>query len=130
MASDLGVDALSFKTAQVYDYEFGNPLLPEAEGLSRYRKLPDGRYEPKANVHNHCWKLWHGTVVTWDGRVVPCCFDKDAQHQLGDLKENSLRKIWHGAPYQAFSETLFGGRQNIDICTNCTEGCKVWLQPD
>lgn len=130
LAKDLGVDALSFKTAQVYDYEFGNPLLPEAEGLRRYRKLPDGRYEPKAAVHDHCWKLWHGTVITWDGRVVPCCFDKDAQHQLGDLKQNSLREIWYGTAYQAFRKTLFGGRQNIDICTNCTEGCKVWLQPD
>lgn len=130
LAEQLGVDALSFKTAQVYDYEFGNPLLPTSEGLRRYRQLPDGRYEPKANIDNHCWKLWHGTVVTWDGRVVPCCFDKDAQHQLGDLKENSLRDIWYGKRYEVFRKTLFRGREHIDICTNCTEGCKVWLQPD
>ncbi|MEL7222003.1 MAG: radical SAM/SPASM domain-containing protein [Bacteroidota bacterium] len=130
LADELGVDALSFKTAQVYDYEFGNPLIPTAEGLSRYRQLPDGRYAPKAKIDSHCWKLWHGTVVTWDGRVVPCCFDKDAQHQLGDLKEKSLRDIWYGKRYQAFRKTLFKGRDQIDICTNCTEGCKVWLQPD
>lgn len=130
MAAELGVDALSFKTAQVYDYEFGNPLLPEAEGLRRYRQLPDGRYVPKANLHNHCWKLWHGAVITWDGLVVPCCFDKDAQHQLGNLKQNTFREVWQGAPYEAFRNQLFAGRDQIDICTNCTEGCKVWLQPD
>jgi radical SAM protein with 4Fe4S-binding SPASM domain len=130
MAKALGVDALSFKTAQLYDYEFGNPLLPEAEGLRRYRQLPDGRYEPKANLHKHCWKLWHGAVITWDGLVVPCCFDKDAQHQLGNLKQQSFREVWQGAAYQAFRKQLFTGRDQIDICTNCTEGCKVWLQPD
>lgn len=130
MAADLGVDAISFKTAQVYDYEFGNPLLPEAEGLRRYRQLPDGRYEPKAHLHNHCWKLWHGSVITWDGLVVPCCFDKDGEHRLGNLKENSFREVWQGEAYQQFRQQLFTGRNQIDICTNCTEGCKVWLQPD
>lgn len=130
MARDLGVDALSFKTAQVYDYEHGNHLLPVDERLSRYRRLPDGRYEPKATLHNHCWKLWHGAVITWDGQVVPCCFDKDAQHRLGDLKKNNFRDIWMGDAYQKFRQQLFTGRENIDICTNCTEGCKVWVKPE
>lgn len=130
MAEDLGVDALSFKTAQVYDYEFGNPLIPADERLSRYRQLPDGRYEPKASLHNHCWKLWHGAVITWDGLVVPCCFDKDATHQLGDLKQKSFPEIWHSGAYQSFRKQLFSGRDQIDICTNCTEGCKVWLNPE
>ncbi len=130
MAEGLGVDALSFKTAQVYDYEHGNPLIPANLNLSRYRRLADGRYEPKASLHNHCWKLWHGAVITWDGLVVPCCFDKDATHQLGDLKEKSLPEIWQSEAYQEFREQLFQGRDQIDICTNCTEGCKVWLNPE
>ncbi|MEZ4986346.1 MAG: SPASM domain-containing protein [Saprospiraceae bacterium] len=98
--------------------------------MSRYRALPDGRYEPKAAMHNHCWKLWHGAVITWDGTVVPCCFDKDATHRLGDLKNRSFKEIWYGAEYQAFRKTLFLGRKYIDICTNCTEGCKVWINPE
>lgn len=130
LAQDLGVDALSFKTAQVYDYEHGNPLLPTNERLSRYRRLPDGRFTPKADLHNHCWKLWHGAVITWDGQVVPCCFDKDAQHRLGDLKAKSFREVWTGIAYQKFRQQLFTGRENIDICTNCTEGCKVWIKPE
>lgn len=131
LSKQIGVDELAFKTAQVYDYEFGNPLIPTIENHSRYKQLPDGRYQPKAKLHNHCWKLWHGCVITWDGLVVPCCFDKDAQHQLGDLKaQASFKEIWHGKRYQKFRQQLFSGRENIDICTNCTEGCKVWLQPD
>lgn len=130
MATELGVDELAFKSAQVYDYEHGNPLIPTASEHSRYRQLSDGRFEPKANLHNHCWKLWHGCVVTWDGLVVPCCFDKDAQHQLGDLKQQSLSQVWQDKPYQRFREKLFQGRSSIDICTNCTEGCKVWINPE
>ncbi|RME99013.1 MAG: radical SAM protein [Bacteroidetes bacterium] len=130
LAEELGVDELVFKTAQVYDYEHGHPLLPREPRYSRYRQLPTGQYVPKAALHNHCWKLWHACVITWDGLVVPCCFDKDAQHQLGDLKQQAFSEIWHGEAYQAFRHELFRGRDQIDICTNCTEGCKVWLEPD
>ncbi|PJC62411.1 MAG: radical SAM protein, partial [Flavobacteriales bacterium CG_4_9_14_0_2_um_filter_32_27] len=36
LADELGVDEIRFKTAQVYDYENGNPLLPTIEKYSRY----------------------------------------------------------------------------------------------
>ena len=80
----------------------------------------------KNELLNHCWKLWHACVITWDGLVVPCCFDKDAVHRLGDLKSVSFKDIWHGQSYQSFRSLLLQGRDKIDICTNCTEGCKVW----
>jgi hypothetical protein len=57
---------------------------------------------------------------------VPCCFDKDAQYRLGDLKQKTFKDVWQSAAYQNFRRRLLGGRDQIDICTNCTEGCKVW----
>lgn len=130
LGAEIGVDEVAFKTAQVYDYAGGHPLIPTDSRYSRYYQRPDGTFAPKSPLHNHCWKLWHGCVITWDGLVVPCCFDKDAQHQLGDLKQAPFRDIWWGAAYQDFREQLFRGRDRIDICTNCTEGCRVWLAPD
>jgi len=126
LAKELEVDELKFKTAQVYDYKNGNPLIPDADNYSRYRKKPDGTYELKQFVSNSCWKLWHACVITWDGVVVPCCFDKDAKHQLGDLKSDHFKKIWHGNAYNSFRNSLLKGRDQIDICENCSEGCKVW----
>ena len=104
--------------------------MPLEEKYNRYRALPDGTYETKHQVLNHCWRLWHACVITWDGVVVPCCFDKDASHPMGDLKQLTFKDIWQGTAYQKFRTQLLGGRQNIDICTNCTEGCKVWVKPD
>lgn len=72
--------------------------------------------------------MWHSCVVTWDGRVVPCCFDKDATHQLGNLNQNSFDSIWNGAAYNDFRNKLLKSRSEIDICTNCTEGTKVWTE--
>jgi radical SAM protein with 4Fe4S-binding SPASM domain len=75
---------------------------------------------------NHCWKLWHANVITWDGIVVPCCFDKDATHQLGHLKNKSFTEVWDSKEYHAFRKNLMTSRKSIDICANCSEGLSVW----
>ena len=126
LAKEIGIDEVKLKTAQVYDYEHGNELIPEQQKYSRYSKQSDGTYRVKNQLLNHCWKLWHACVITWDGLVVPCCFDKDATHRLGNLKELKFRDIWQGPLYHQFRSSLLQGRDKIDICTNCTEGCKVW----
>ena len=126
LARALGVDEVKLKTAQIYDYEHGSPLIPTQDRYSRYRLLPDGRYAIKSGWDNHCWKMWHSCVITWDGRVVPCCFDKDAHHVLGDLTHQSFSDIWRGDAYTQFRASLLRARSEIDICRNCTEGTGVW----
>lgn len=127
LAREIGIDEVKLKTAQVYDYQHGNPLIPKQEKYARYARQADGTYRIKNQLLHHCWKLWHACVITWDGLVVPCCFDKDAQHRLGDLKTQSFRAIWQGSAYRGFRQKLLQGRDQIDICTNCTEGCTVWM---
>ena len=126
LAKAIGVDEVRLKTAQVYDYAQGNSLIPLQERYARYRQQADGSWQVKHALANHCWKLWHACVITWDGLVVPCCFDKDAQHRLGDLKKAPFRTLWKGAAYQQFRRAILQGRSEVDICTNCTEGCSVF----
>lgn len=126
LAHDLGVDEVVFKTAQVYDFENGNSLIPDNIKYSRYKKNSDGTYSIKNKLLNQCWRMWSSCVVTWDGVVVPCCFDKDAKHQLGDLKQQSFKELWSTEKYQNLRQSILKSRQEIDICKNCSEGTKVW----
>jgi radical SAM protein with 4Fe4S-binding SPASM domain len=127
LGREVGVDAVWLKTAQVYDYANDpNGLIPLDERYSRYRTGRDGKRVPKNKLLNHCWKLWHANVITWDGLVVPCCFDKDAQQRLGDLSNQSFREVWRNGEYRRFRSELMKGRKNIDICSNCSEGTRVW----
>ena len=126
MAKEMGVDKVAFKTAQIYDYAHGNALIPTIDQYSRYRANGDGTYAIKAKQIGHCWKMWHSCVITWDGKVVPCCFDKDAQHNLGDLKGRPFKEIWHHEKYVHFRRQVLQSRKNIDICANCSEGTTVW----
>ena len=126
LADELGVDEVKYKTAQIYDYKHGSSLMPVNERFSRYAKQADGHYTLKHKLLNQCWKLWHACVITWDGWVVPCCFDKDAKYQMGNLKHESLQTVWKNKAYQQFRRNIVNSRSSIDICTNCTEGCKVF----
>lgn len=129
LGKDVGVDEVRFKTAQVYDYKTDpNNLIPTIDKYSRYKKNADGTYIPKNKLANRCWKLQHANVITWDGLVVPCCFDKDAMHQLGNLKSQSFKEIWHNDNYKQFRSQLMKSRKNIDICANCSEGVSVWKE--
>lgn len=126
LAKELGVDDVWLKTAQIYDYQKGSPLIPVNDHYSRYRKNPDGSYSIKNQLLDHCWKMWHSSVITWDGRVVPCCFDKDAHHVMGNAGAQSFREIWSSSAYNAFRASLLTSRSEIEMCRNCTEGTTVW----
>ncbi len=125
-AKELKVDEVRVKTAQFYSFENGNPLMPKNEKYSRYTLGLDGKYRLKNKLKNECWRMWSGSVITWDGKTVPCCFDKDALHQLGDLSSSSFKEIWQSESYINFRKSVFTNRQDIDICKNCTEGTKVY----
>lgn len=126
LGRELGVDEVRLKTAQIYDYENGNPLIPSMDKYSRYRRSASGGWEPKHRLENECWKMWHSGVITWDGQMVPCCFDKDATHTMGNVMELGVRGVWTGNPYQQFRAALLSSRSEIEMCKNCSEGGKVW----
>ncbi len=126
LGRDIGVDDVWFKTAQIYDYENDpNQLIPTREEYSRYKRTSEGvRF--KGKLQNQCWRLWHDPVITWDGLVAPCCFDKDAQYRMGNLRQQSFREIWQNGEYRQFRSRILKGRKEIDICSNCSEGTRVW----
>lgn len=126
LGRQLGVNRVSIKTAQVYDYQQDEQWIPTLEQYRRYTKTENG-YAIKNKWLNHCWKLWHSTEITWDGRVLPCCFDKDAQHEMGRIGHKPFKMIWRGVAYDKFRTQLLKGRKEIDMCRNCTEGTSVSL---
>ena len=121
-----GANEVKLKTAQLYDFQNGNPLLPSIEKYSRYIQKSDGTYKLKHELKDECWRMWHSNVGTWDGKIVPCCFDKDAKYVMGDLNSKSLKSIWKNERYTKFRKQLQNNRNAIDICQNCTEGAKVY----
>ncbi len=124
LAKEIGMNKIVFKTAQIYDYKDGNLLIPGNNKYSRYKKLNDGTYKIKNKLKNRCWRMWTNPVITVDGSLIPCCFDKDAKHAFGNLNEHSFKEIWESENYNNFRQKILTDRKSIDICRNCTEGLK------
>ena len=121
LAKDLEVDELQIKTAQFYNFENGNPLMPENTKYLRYIKNSEDKFILKNKIKNRCLRMWQSLVITWDGKIVPCCFDKDAAFQMGDLNNSSLKQIWRNKNYNSFRKKILKQRKDIDICCNCSE---------
>ena len=127
----LGATHLVFKTAQLYDFEHGHPLMPTDERYSRYKKTADGTYIHKKSsrlapyclfASSPCLRLWSGCVITTNGDVLPCCYDKDHRHAYGNIMQQSLAELYHSTKANALRRRvlLYLG-EPLEMCKNCNK---------
>ena len=123
LADELKV-RLVLKSMQIYGKESIGNWLPSGSKYSRYR-MKDGEYMIRSSMPRRCARLWFNPVVTWDGKVIPCCFDKDAEFVMGDLAKQTFREIWHGQKFKDFRQRVLSEREMIGMCRNCTSGLRM-----
>ncbi len=124
LARELGVDRLLIKTLQVMTFEEALEWLPENDKYRRY-KVGENDFTVKKGK-GACPRPWLTTLVDWDGLVVPCCFDKNGEHALGNMNESDFLTIWQGKKYRGFRSRLLRNRESIDICRNCNFGIGIF----
>ncbi|MFC2116292.1 radical SAM/SPASM domain-containing protein [Bacteroidota bacterium] len=122
MAKELGTDRVWIKSAQIEYPRTAGEWIPEGSDHSRYEKDVKGDWKLRGTLRNRCSRLWQTSVITSDGIVVPCCFDKIPTFPMGSSGEQSLAEIWKSRVYQDFRKQVLSNRKDIAICTNCTEG--------
>lgn len=121
LGKEWGADEVQIKSAQIYNFEHGHPFIPELTKYSRYKKLDNHRYAIKNPLRDYCWRAWSTAVFTWEGDVVPCCYDKDATHKMGNILDTSFAKIWKNGKYTGFRKRILTSRKSVDICRNCDQ---------
>lgn len=112
----LGADRLVFKTAQLYNYADGHPLMPSQPCYNRYTKGQDGYYHRKP-LSKACFRVWSGCVITTDGMVLPCCYDKSSQYAYGNIMNADLRTLFTSQTANAFRQKAW--REQPSICKEC-----------
>ena len=120
LAKEWNVDKLTFKSAQLYDFENGHELIPITKKYARYELRADGKYHIKKFLRNRCKRLWEGAVITSTADVLPCCFDKDSRYVFGNLNENFFAECWHSENAMQFRKKLLENRKQFEMCRNCT----------
>ncbi len=124
LSKKLGIDKLNIKSAQIDNFEKGNPMIPENEKYSRYRKQSDGNYLLNRNPKFKCKRIWNGSVVSADLKLLPCCFDKNGNYTYADLIDESVQSSWKSTTAKLFRKKVWENFNGFKICRNCTEGLK------
>ncbi|NDP19464.1 MAG: radical SAM protein [Paludibacter sp.] len=120
LSKSLHVNKLTFKTAQLYDFEKGNDLMPVTKKYSRYKKRNDGKFYLKGNQLNRCWRMYSGAVINVNGEVLPCCFDKGSDYSFGNINEKLFTDCWHSKKASDFRDGILQNRKQYEMCRNCT----------
>jgi radical SAM protein with 4Fe4S-binding SPASM domain len=124
-ARENGADLVQLKSAQVSYNKDISSVLPLNEKFNRYSINSSGEIDLKSSIPDKCWKMWHSCVMTWDGYIVPCCFDKDAKFKMGNIKNETFNSIWKNYKYGRFRQEILTNRKKNLMCLNCTEGLKI-----
>ena len=59
-------------------------------------------------------------VVLWDGRVIPCCVDYNANLTIGSVQNNTIPNLWKNEKMDLLRKQHLKG-QFPDTCANCNE---------
>ncbi len=101
-----------FDAARAVAAELGVELrLPR----TRPRLHPPGTPGPQ-----RCDWPWRGAYVSYDGQAMPCCMVATPDRaQLGNVVEQGIAAVWHGAAYEAFRARLASDTPP-EVCQSCS----------
>ena len=72
------------------------------------------------NKINFCERLYHYITILADGRVALCCFDSEAEYQVGDVKKTSVYEVWHSEAFDEKRRGLYEKNfEQMEICSRC-----------
>jgi radical SAM protein with 4Fe4S-binding SPASM domain len=111
-----GADKVVFKSPQFYNYDNALAMMAVNPKYQRY-SLKNGKLEQKRKKNQHCFRIWSSAVITQDGYLLPCCYDKDANYPFGNLNKEAFQQIWNNKKMRTFRDKQRKGE--ISICENC-----------
>jgi len=86
-----------------------------------YNPWENSYSKPVNNIENACSDLWRRMFVWWDGKVNPCDVDYKSYLSVGNIKNNTISKLWVSDAYNDYRKKhLNKQRSQISPCNSCT----------
>lgn len=97
-----------------YEIPKGSTLRHTVQGST-----PRPRLLSRGAGFTPCTFPWFSLTVFWDGTVVPCPQDFYGEYPLGNIKESSIKEIWHGERLRLLRERMV--KKNLEGIRCCSE---------
>jgi radical SAM protein with 4Fe4S-binding SPASM domain len=67
-----------------------------------------------------CGQLWNYLYISWNGDVSPCCVDPFKRLKIGNVRDSSLKDLWHSCKIMHMREIHLQKKYNrLPLCGNC-----------
>ncbi len=106
-----GIDEFLAKKFETWD--------GSADDVNALVQLGDAPAKPGESRQATCPVPWETLTVTWDGDVVPCCYDYNKKLILGNLDRQSLSEIWNDEPMRRLRREIIDNRVENPLCKGC-----------
>lgn len=107
-----GIDSVRAKQFTAWD--------GSAEEINAYSPPPITNDEARKIFPVPACRLpWETLSITWDGAVVPCCYDYNRKVVLGNIAQQTLTEIWNGEPMQALRAEFRANKVENPLCRQC-----------
>jgi radical SAM protein with 4Fe4S-binding SPASM domain len=87
--------------------------------VTRINELAGPGTAPSDRSSVRCTIPWDTMTITWDGDVVPCCFDYDKKYVLGNIGRSTLSEIWTDGPLERLRNEFISNNVQNPLCRNC-----------
>lgn len=123
LSKKLGVDNLTLKKF------VPPPFVVQSENPSKFKDIlsfiPENvKYQYKLkfneNLSSLCNRSWISSVITWDGRMIPCCYDVNATHCFGNVFDKNFQEVWNSNEMIAFRKNMLESKSRIALCQRCS----------
>ena len=125
LAKNIGVNRLILKPVSFNIAEWNNKEVretfkefePKNKSFRLYHTV-NAKLQWISSIKNRCDYLWRGTVILWDGTIVPCCLDPKAEYRMGKVADG-IMKIWNNAKYINLRRQILKDKTKLPLCSHC-----------
>jgi radical SAM protein with 4Fe4S-binding SPASM domain len=89
---------------------------------NKFRIIDKGFFDNEIVHNNFCKMPFYFLAILWNGDVVPCCHDINGQLVVGNVKNESLEKIWAGQKLKAQRYSCLTSEfAENSLCNSCND---------
>lgn len=102
-------------------------------GHDVHYSLTNCTYNPHVNLHDlrvnkteysrkvPCAEIYNQLVVSWDGKIAPCCNDMNFSLELGNIYDTTLKDAFNSKDMLVLRSMLDHGKVLPKICQGCVD---------
>ena len=104
-------------------------VYPAHSTNGAFGSLDNSNKYPDFEQRLPCKKVFTDIVIYWDGTVAVCNHDWNRKEYIGNIRDNSIQKIWAGNKYKEIRKRhLEGNLENDQTCKDCDHWKMYYLK--